>query len=62
MCTATHPLTASDKFALAESLLAELAGEDAAGQPAGVMAEGLRALERIDAVGAAVRAPVPARL
>ncbi len=56
MCTAAHPLTASDKFALAESLLAELAGEDAAGLPAAVMAEGLRALERIDAAGAALRA------
>ncbi len=56
MCTATHPLTARDKFALAESLLAELAGQDAAGQPVAVMADGLRALERIDAAGAAVRA------
>jgi hypothetical protein len=55
MCTAAHPLTASGKFALAESLLAELAGEDAAGRPAGVQADGLRALERIDAAGAAVR-------
>ena len=56
MCTAAHPLTARDKLALAESLLAALAGEDAAGQPAAVMAEGLRAMERIDAAGAALRA------
>ena len=56
MCTATAPLSASDKFALVESLLAELAGEDAAVQPVAVMADGLRALERIDAAGAAVRA------
>jgi hypothetical protein len=55
MCTAAHPLTASDKFALAESLLADLAGEDAAGRPVAGLAEELRALERIDAVGAAVR-------
>ena len=56
MCTAAPPLTARDKFALAESLLADLAGEDAAGQPAGVLADGLRAMERIDAAGAALRA------
>jgi len=55
MCTATARLSASDKFALVESLLAELAGEDAAGQPVALLAEGLRALERIDAVGAALR-------
>ncbi len=55
MCTAAHPLTASDKFALVQSLLAELAGEEAAEQPVAVMAEGLRALEQIDAVGAALR-------
>ncbi len=55
MCTAAHLLTASDKFALAESLLADLAGEDAAGRPVAGLAEELRALERIDAVGAAVR-------
>ncbi len=56
MCTAAPPLTARDKLALAESLLAELAGQDAAGQPVSVQADGLRALERIDAAGAAVRA------
>jgi hypothetical protein len=55
MCTATEALSTADKFGLVESLLAELAGEDAAGAPVAVMAEGLRALERIDAVGAAVR-------
>ncbi len=56
MCTAAPPLTARDMFALAESVRAGLAGEDAAGQPAGVMADGLRAMERIDAAGAALRA------
>ncbi len=30
MCTAAPPLTARDQLALAESLLADLAGEDAA--------------------------------
>jgi hypothetical protein len=55
MCTAAHPLHASEKFALVKSLLGELAGEDAASQPVAVTAEGLRVLERIDAVGAAVR-------
>ncbi len=53
MCT---PLSTADKFGLVESLLGELAGEDAASQPVAVTAEGLRALEQIDAVGAAVRA------
>ena len=56
MCTAAPPLTARDQLALAESLLAGLAGQDAAGQPAAVLADGLRALERIDAAGAALRA------
>src|SRR5580658_614657 len=56
MCTATEPLSTADKFGLVESLLGELAGEDAASQPVAVTAEGLRALERVDAVGAAVRA------
>ena len=56
MCTVTPPLTARDKLALAETLLADLAGEDAAGQPVAAMADGLRAMERIDAAGAALRA------
>jgi hypothetical protein len=51
MCT---PSSTAEKFGLVESLLGELAGEDAASQP--VAAEGLQVLERIDAVGAAVRA------
>jgi hypothetical protein len=55
MCTATAPLSASEKFALVESLLAELAGEDAAGKPVALLAEGLRAQERIEAVGAALQ-------
>jgi Domain of unknown function (DUF222) len=56
MCTTTRPMNASEKFALVESLLGELAGDDVASQPVAVTAEGLRALEQIDAVGAAVRA------
>jgi hypothetical protein len=55
MCTAAPPLTASEKFALVESVLAELAGEDAAGRPVAGLAEELQALERVDAVGAALR-------
>jgi hypothetical protein len=49
-------MNASEKFALVESLLGELAGDDVPSQPVAVTAEGLRALEQIDAVGAAVRA------
>ena len=56
MCTATAPSSASEKFALVESLLAELAGEDVASGPVAVTAESLRVLERIDAVGTACRA------
>ena len=52
MCT---PSSIAEKFGLVESLLGELTGDDVASQPVAVMAEGLRALERIDAVGAAVR-------
>ena len=59
MCTAaTIPADASagDVLGLVESLLGELAGEeDVAGLPGEVVAERLRALERIDAIGAAIR-------
>ena len=55
MCTAEHPLTTSEKFALVESLLAELAGEDAVGRPVAALAGQLRALERVDAAGAVLR-------
>jgi Domain of unknown function (DUF222) len=55
MCTAAHSLSASEKFALVESLLGELAEEAAAGLPVAVLADRLRALERVDAVGAALR-------
>ena len=55
MCTAAHSLSASEKFELVESLLGELAEEEAAGLPVAVLADGLRALERVDAVGAALR-------
>src|SRR5580700_3644760 len=55
MCTAAHSLSASEKFELVESLLGELAEEEAAGWPVAVLADGLRALERVDAVGAALR-------
>ncbi len=55
MCTAAHSLSASEKFELVESLLGELAEEAAAGLPVAVLADRLRALERVDAVGAALR-------
>jgi hypothetical protein len=55
MCTAADSLSASEKFELVESLLGELAEEEPAGLPVAVLADGLRALERIDAVGAALR-------
>ena len=55
MCTAAHSLSASEKFELVESLLGELAEEEAAGLPVAVLADGLRVLERVDAVGAALR-------
>src|SRR5579863_144945 len=56
MCTATAPLTATEKLVLIESWLAELAAEeDVAGLPVAVLAERLAAQERIDAAGAALR-------
>jgi hypothetical protein len=57
MCTAAVPASASagDALGLVESLLGSLAGEDAAGLSAEVAAERLRALERVDAIGAALR-------
>ena len=55
MCTAADSLSASEKFELVESLLGELAEEEAAGLPVAVLADGLRVLERVDAVGAALR-------
>jgi hypothetical protein len=55
MCTTANPLNASEKFALVESLLVELADEQTAGRPVAVLADGLRALERVESVGAALR-------
>ena len=58
MCTAVVPASASagDALGVVESLLGGLAGEeDVAGLPSEVVAERLRALERIDAIGAAIR-------
>jgi hypothetical protein len=55
MCTTANPLTVSEKFALVESLLVELADEETAGRPVAVLADGLRALERVDSVGATLR-------
>jgi hypothetical protein len=55
MCTAAVPAGAGEAFAMLESLLGSLAGEDAAGLPPEVLAERLRTLERADAIGAALR-------
>jgi hypothetical protein len=55
MCTAAVPSSASEALRMLPSLLRVLAGADTAGQPAEVLAEGLRMLEQADAVGAAVR-------
>ena len=56
MDAATFPASAGDALGLVESLLGGLTGEeDVAGLPSEVVAERLRALERIDAIAAAVR-------
>jgi hypothetical protein len=63
MCTTTVPVTAAEALGMLESAVGAqesalrfLAGQDAAGLPAGAAADGLRVLERHDAVEAAVRA------
>ncbi len=62
MCTTTVPATAAEALGLLESALGMqqrvlrfLAAQDAAGLPAPAVADQLRALERADAVGSAVR-------
>ena len=62
MCTGTVPATAAEALAMLESALdmqqcalGFLAAQDAAGLPARAAADQLRALERADAVGAALR-------
>jgi hypothetical protein len=55
MCTAAVPADSGEALGLVESLLGSLAGEDAAELPAEVVAGRLRALERVDAIGAAMR-------
>ena len=45
----------ADALEILESLMASLAGQDVADLPDEVLAESLRALERVDAVGAALR-------
>ena len=62
MCTRTVPATGAEALAMLESALgmqesalAFLAAQDAAGLPAPAAADQLRALERTDAVGAALR-------
>ena len=55
MCTAAVPPSAPEALRMLQALLAALAGEDAAGLPAEVLAERLRVLEQADAMGAAAR-------
>jgi hypothetical protein len=55
MCTTTIPASAGDVLGLVESLLGGLAGEAAAELSAEVVAGRLRALERVDAIEAALR-------
>jgi hypothetical protein len=56
MCTATVPATAAQALAMVESALGFLAAQDAADLSAQAAADQLRALERHDAIQAAVRA------
>jgi uncharacterized protein YoaH (UPF0181 family) len=55
MCTTVVPASSGEALGLVESLLRSLTGEDPAGLATEVVAEQLRALERIDAVSSAVR-------
>ena len=62
MCTTTDPATAAEALGMLEAALGTqqrvlrfLAAQDAAGLPAPAVADQLRALERADAAGAAVR-------
>ena len=55
MCTAAVPPNASQALEMLQTLLGVLAGQDAADLPDEVLAESLRALERVDAVEAALR-------
>src|SRR5580692_11720445 len=56
MCTAMVPADMGEAFVMLESLMGFLADADPADLPVEVMAEGLRALERADAVEAVARA------
>ena len=55
MCTATAPASVREALTMLESAAGFLANTDAAELPAELLAESLRALERTDAAGAAVR-------
>ena len=56
MCTAMVPADMGEAFVMLESLMGFLADADVAELPVAVMAEGLRSLERVDAVEAVARA------
>ncbi len=55
MCTGTVPATGAEALGMLEAALEFLVAEDAAGMPTEAVAARLRALERADAVEAAVR-------
>src|SRR5579859_2747470 len=55
MCVTTDPATGAEAMAMLESLMRFLAAEDVSGLPAEAAAERLQALERHDAIEAAVR-------
>src|SRR5579859_4448018 len=55
MCVTTDPATGAEAWAMLESLMRFLAAEDVSALPAEAAAERLQALERHDAMEAAVR-------
>jgi hypothetical protein len=55
MCTAAAPAGSPDELDLLESVMWSLAGTDPAGLDQAEVARRLRVLERVDAIGAAVR-------
>jgi Domain of unknown function (DUF222) len=55
MCTAAAPAGSPDELDLLESVMGSLAGTDPAGLDQAEVARRLRVLERVDAIGAAVR-------
>src|SRR5260370_15629689 len=59
MCAGTVPATGAEALAMLESALGVLAAEDTAALPGQAVADRLPALERHDAIEAAVRGRLP---